>query len=110
VHKPQLKVVAHRNSQLRTVNEKVAGLAAVKPHGDAYAAFSLAAHLAGEAMQAAMELKEMPGADPTSFQSALDFWHRVQDCNRVAALSCAGGSPTLAEALVTFRFLQNIAK
>jgi hypothetical protein len=110
VHKPQLKVVPHRNSQLRTVNEKVACLGAVKPYGDAYTAFSLAAHLAGEAMQAAMELKEMPGTDATSFQSALDFWKRVQECNRIAALSCAGGSQTLAEALVTFHFLQDIAK
>lgn len=110
MHKPELKIVSHRNSQLRSVNEKVACLAAVKPYGDAYAAFSLAAHLASEAIHAVMELKEMPGADPTSFQSSLEFWHRVQDCNRVAALSCAGGSQTLAEALVTFRLLQNIAK
>lgn len=107
---PQLCVIPKSNSQLQAANERVARLAAVKPYGDAYAAFSLATHLAGDAILAVMELKEMPGADPTSFQSELDFWHRTQHCNRIAALSCAGGSQTLAEALVTFRFLQNIAK
>ena len=112
MHKPlpQPKVVSRRNPQLRVVNENVARLAAVKPFGDAYAAFSLAAHLAGEAVQAVIELKKMPGVDPKSFQAALDFWHRTQDNNRIAALNCAGGSQTLAEALISFRLLRNVGE
>jgi hypothetical protein len=56
----QLTLVPRRNPQLHCVNEKIAGLAAVKPWGDLYAAFSLAAHLATEAIEATEELRQMP--------------------------------------------------
>jgi hypothetical protein len=90
------------------VNEKISRLAAVKPYGDVYAAFSMAAHLAREAIQAVTELKQMPGVDPKEFQPVIDFWHRLEDLNRVAALDCAGGNQSLAEALVSFRLLRNL--
>lgn len=104
---PQLTLVPRRNPQLHCVNEKIAGLAAVKPCGDLYAAFSLAAHLATEAIEAAEELRQMPGVEVRAFQPAADFWYRVRDFNHAAALACAGGNQSLAEALVTFRFLNN---
>jgi hypothetical protein len=42
--------VSRRDVQTQAANEKVARLAAVKPWGDVYAAFALAAHLATEAI------------------------------------------------------------
>jgi hypothetical protein len=81
---------------VQCVNEKIAALVAVKPLGGVYAAFSVAAHLATEAIEAAEELQEMPGVDIRAFQCTLDFWHRVRDYNHAAALACAGGNQTLA--------------
>jgi hypothetical protein len=104
---PKLRIVRRRDPQTQAVNEKIARLVAVKPWGDIYAAFSLAAHLATEAIEAATELQQMPGASIREIQPTLEYWHRVRDCNYAAALSVAGGNQTLAEALVTFRFLQN---
>ena len=67
------------------------------------------AHLATEAIEAAEELKAMPGVNVRRFQPALDFWYRVRDYNHAAALAVAGGNETLAEALVTYRFLRTAA-
>lgn len=107
--KTRLQIVSRRDPQTQVVNEKIAALAAVKPYGDVYAAFSLAAHLATEAIEAAEELQQMPGVDPKAFHSTITFWHHLRDYNHAAALAVAGGNQTLAEALVTFRFLQNAA-
>jgi len=63
----QLTLVPRRNPQLHCVNEKIAGLAAVKPWCDLYAAFSLAAHLATEAIEATEELRQMPGVEVRAF-------------------------------------------
>jgi hypothetical protein len=49
--------------QLRAVNGKIAGLTTLKPWADIYQAFSLAAQLATEAIAAAEELQQMPGAN-----------------------------------------------
>ena len=95
--------------QLRSVNGKISQLTALKPWADIYAAFSLTAQLAAEAINAAEELQQMPGASVGILQSTLDFWCRVRDVNYEAALACAGGNQTLADALVTFRFLRNVA-
>jgi len=95
--------------QLRNINGKIAGVSAAKPHCDIYAAFSLVAQLAAEAIDAAEELQQMPGATVDILEPALDFWCRVRDVNYAAAMACAGGNQTLAEALVTFRFLRNVA-
>ena len=40
--------------QLQLLNEKISKLAAVKPAGDAFGAFALAAHLADLAIEAAL--------------------------------------------------------
>jgi len=85
----QLTLVPRRNPQLHCVNEKIAGLVAVKPCGDLYAAFSLVAQLATEAIEAAEELCQMPGVDVAAFQPSVHFWHRVRDYNHAAALACA---------------------
>lgn len=87
--------------QLQTTNENIAKLAAVEPYGDLYSTFALAAQLASEAIAAAKELQQMPEIDRHAFD---------QECNRLAALDCAGGNQSLAEALVTFRLFRNIGK
>ena len=105
----KLQIFHRRDPQTQAVNEKLARLAAVKPWGDVYAAFALAAHLANEAIEAATELQQMPGASVRAIQPALEFWAIARDFNHAAALAVAGGNESLAEALVTFRFLQTSA-
>jgi hypothetical protein len=106
---PKLHIVHCPDPQLQCVNGKIAALAAVKPWADIYAAFSLAARLATEAIEAAEELQRLPGTGAQALQPTLEFWHRVRDYNYAAALSVAGGTQSLAEALVNFRFLRNAA-
>jgi hypothetical protein len=103
-----LQALPRRDLQLQCLNEKIARLAAVKPWNDIYCCFSLTAQLAGEAIEAAEELQQMPGTDRRTFEPVLSFWHRVRDYNYAAALAVAGGNQTLAEALVTFRLLQSL--
>jgi hypothetical protein len=96
--------------QLRCLNEKISRLAGTKPYGDFYHVFSLAARLAGDALEAAQELQLMPGIDVQTFGGALQFWHCVRDYNGAAALNCVGGNQALAEALVTYRLLRSIGE
>jgi hypothetical protein len=91
---------------LRSTNEKIAKLAAAKPAGDIHSAFVLVAQLATEAVGIATQLEKIPGIEPGQMQSVLDFWYRLADLARTAALRCVGGNQTLAEATVTFMFLQ----
>jgi hypothetical protein len=91
---------------LRATNEKIAKLAAAKPGGDIHSAFVLVAQLATEAVGVATQLEKIPGIEPGQMQSVLDFWYRLADLARTAALRCVGGNQTLAEATVTFMFLQ----
>jgi hypothetical protein len=81
---PETKIhlVPRRNPQLQSVNERIGALAGQKPFGELYRAFSLAAWLAGEAIQAAEELQQMPGIDLRAFEDPLHFWHRVRDYQR----------------------------
>lgn len=94
--------------QLQRLNEKIARLAAVKPAGDVFGAFALAAHLADLAIEAALELGQMPGVDTKALQPTIKFWKVVRDQSRSAALACVGANRTLAGALVSFRLLRNI--
>lgn len=91
------------------INEKIACLAALKPWNDVYRSFSKAAQLASDAVTAAEELQQRPGASSEAIEPVLSFWYRVRDYNYAAALAVAGGNQNLAEALVTFRLLQEIA-
>jgi hypothetical protein len=91
---------------LRATNEKIAKLAAAKPAGDIHSAFVLVAQLATEALGVATQLDKIPGIEPGQMQSVIDFWYRLADLARTAALRCVGGNQTLAEATVTFMFLQ----
>ncbi len=95
-----------QEAQLRSANEKIAKLAAAKPAGDIHSAFVLVAQLATEAVGVATQMEKIPGIDPGQMQSVLDFWYRLADLARTAALRCVGGNQTLAEAAVTFMFLQ----
>jgi hypothetical protein len=104
----RLHVVHRRDPQLQRVNEKIAALAAMKPWDGVYATLASSARLAAEAIQAGKELQQLPGASVRAIQPTLDFWQRVRDYNRAAALAVAGGNQNLAEALVTFHFLQNL--
>jgi hypothetical protein len=94
--------------QLQLLNEKIAKLAVVKPAGDAFGAFALAAHLADLAVEAAKELGQMPGIDFKALQPTIRFWKSVRAQCRDAALACVGTNNTLAGALVAFRLLRNI--
>jgi hypothetical protein len=91
---------------LRSTNEKIAKLAAAKPAGDIHSAFIVVAQLATEAVGVATQLEKIPGIEPGQMQSVLDFWYRLADLARTAALRCVGANQTLAEATVTFMFLQ----
>jgi hypothetical protein len=103
-------VPPRQSPQLRCLNDKISRLAGTKPYGDFYHVFSLAARLAGNALEAAQELQELPGIDVHAFDPAHTFWHRLRDYNGAAALNCAGGNQTLAEALVTYRLLRSIGE
>ena len=94
--------------QLQRLNEKIARLAGCKPAGDAFGAFALAAHLADLAIEAALELGQMPGVDTKALQPTIKFWRVVRDQSRTAALACVGANHTLAGALVAYRLLRNI--
>jgi hypothetical protein len=90
------------------VNENVSRLAAVRPAADVFSAFALAAHLADLAIEAALELGQMPGVDMKALQPTTRFWKSVRDESQAAALACVGANHTLAGALVAFRLLRNI--
>ena len=90
------------------INEKIASLSALKPWNDVYRSFSRAAQLASDAVTAAEELQQRPGASMEAIAPVLSFWYRVRDYNYAAALAVAGGNQNLAEALVTFRLLQTL--
>jgi hypothetical protein len=94
------------DQQLRSTNEKIAAFSAVKPYSDIHAAFTVAAHLAMEALTAATELGKMPGIERDQMRIVVDFWYSFADHARTAALACVGGNQTLAEATVAFVFLQ----
>lgn len=98
-----------RVPQLQLMNERIARLAALKPWNDIYRSFSVAAQLASDAVTAAEELQQRPGASSEAIAPVLSFWYRARDYNYAAALAVAGGNQNLAEALVTFRLLQEIA-
>jgi hypothetical protein len=104
---PRWDVEDWRTPQLRCLNEKISRLAAIRPWADVYRSFSIAAQLAGDAVNAAEELQQMPGVNQQVLVPALAFWYRVRDFNHVAALNVVGGNQDLAEALVTFRLLQS---
>lgn len=105
---PRLSIVHRRDPQLQRVNEKIAALAAMKPWNQVYATLASSARLAAEAIQAAKELQQLPGVSVREIQPTLEFWKRVRDYNRAAALAVSGGTESLTEALVTFHFLQNL--
>jgi hypothetical protein len=91
---------------LRSTNEKIAKLAAVKPCADIHSAFVFVAQLAMEALSAATQLENIPGIEPGQMQPVINFWYTLADHARTAALACVGGNQTLAEATVAFMFLQ----
>src|SRR5437899_1093799 len=96
------------NPQLQRLNEKISRLAALKPADDAFSAFALAAHLADLAIEAALELGQMPGVDTKALQPTIKFWKLVRDQSGAAAFACVGANHTLAGALVAYRLLRNI--
>src|ERR1700680_3497150 len=104
----KLFLVSRTDPQLQRLNENISRLAAVRPAGDVFSAFALAAHLADLAIEAALELGQMPGVDMKALQPTIKFWKVVRNQSRAAALACVGANHTLAGALVAFRLLRNI--
>lgn len=105
----KLQIVPSRNQQLDCVNGKIAKLIATKPQSDIYGVFALSGRLARQAVDTALEIQKLPGIDLEQIEPVLNFWYRLSDYARTAALCCAGGSQTLAEALITLHFLENAA-
>jgi hypothetical protein len=101
-------LVSRTDPQLQRLNEKISRLAALKPADDAFSAFALAAHLSDLAIEAALDLRQMPSIDMKALQPTIKFWKAVRDQSRTAALACLGANHTLAGALVAFRLLRNI--
>ena len=91
---------------LRSTNEKIAKLAADKSAGDIHSAFMVVAQLSTEAVGVAAQMAQIPGIEPGQMQSVIDFWYRLADLARTAALRCVGANQTLAEATITLMFLQ----
>ena len=100
-------IVVSPKRQLDCVNEKIAALATGTPYADVYGVFAHSGRLARQAVDIALELERLPGIDADQIQPVLNFWYRLADYSRTAALCCAGGNQTLAEALITYQFLLN---
>lgn len=96
--------------QLNCVNERVAKLAHANPHNHVYGVFVLTGRLARRAAETALEIQKLPGVEVAQIEPVLNFWYRLSDYAHTAALNCAGGNQTLAEALITYQFLQTAAK
>lgn len=109
-HAIAVRTLQPRDPQLQCINEKIARLASRKPAENLYHVFSLAAQVAGDAIEAAEELGQVAGIDARALQDARNFWHRVRDYNGTAALNCVGGNQTLADALITLHLLRNRAE
>jgi hypothetical protein len=103
-----ITVLPRRTPQLQLINEKIAGLAALKPWNDIYRSFSVAAQLASDAVTAAEELQQMPGTRGEAIAPVLSFWYQIRDRTYAAALAVAGGNQNIAGALVTLRLLQTL--
>ena len=99
-----------RSQQLNSVNERISKLAHANPQGNIYGVFVLTGRLARLAVDTALELKKLPGVNVGEIEPVLNFWYRLSDYARTAALNCAGGNQTLAEALITYQFLQTAAE
>jgi hypothetical protein len=105
----EIRIVQRHDPQLVAINAKLARWTT-----DVYATFAHAAYLADAAIAAAQELTQMPGleamsTDGQALQHTIEFWRRIRDCNGAAALAAAGENESLAEAIVAFRLVQNIA-
>lgn len=99
-----------RTQQLNSVNERIAKLAHANPQTNIYGVFVLAGRLARRAVDTTLEIQKLPGVEAAQLESVLNFWYRLSDYARTAALNCAGGNQTLAEALVTFQLLQALGE
>jgi hypothetical protein len=109
-HAKPFLVSREDDPQLHLLNEKIVRLAAATPAAttEAFGAFALAAHLADLAIEAALELGQMPGIDMKALQPTIKLWEVVREQSRSAALACVGANHSLAGALVAFRLLRNI--
>jgi len=103
-------ITLSRALQLNCVNERIAKLAHANPHNHVYGVFVLAGRLARRAAETALEIQKLPGVEVAQIEPVLNFWYRLSDYAHTAALNCAGGNQTLAEALITYQFLQTAAE
>lgn len=70
------------------------------------AVFSLAASIAGAAIEAVSDVQAEPETEKAELAETLKFWFTVRDCMLVAALDCRGGNNSLTEALVARRLIE----
>lgn len=91
--------------QLESTNERIAYLVGQRRGSKLFHIFSGAARVAGEALEAANELRQVLGIDAKALDEAIEFWNRVRDFNGAAALNCIGGCQSAPEAMITLRLL-----
>lgn len=91
--------------QLKSTNERIACLLGQKRGSELFHIFSGAARTATEALEAAVELRQVLGIDAKALGEAIEFWNRVRDFNGAAALNCIGGCQSAPEAMITLRLL-----
>ena len=96
--------------QLSRVNKRIAEITHANPHRNAYQIFALTGRLARQAVDTALEIQMFPGVEARQLEPVLNFWYRFSDYARTAALNCAGGNQTLAEALITFQLMQTLGE
>jgi len=68
-----LLLVPPRDSQLRSVNQKLSDLSARHPYGEVVELFALAAYLASEAVAAGTSLRNFPGGDAGALKAVIEF-------------------------------------
>ena len=107
VARPKLHVIARKRS-VEEINERIAALTDQGPGSEIPAFFSLAARVARVAAEASCDIDRFPGLDMDEFREALDLWYKVSDYADVIALCCSGRSLSMAQALITLRFLESM--
>jgi hypothetical protein len=104
---PKLRLVARKRT-LKRINEQIAAITATKPGSEVRAFFNATARLARVATEVSGKLDRFPGLNLDEFREALDLWYRLSDYADTVAWCCRGGSQTIAEALITLRFLESL--
>lgn len=107
----KLQIVARSEIKLEAVNKRIAAITASGAGNDVRAFFSTIARLARIAAECSKDIdSRFPELDLVEFEEALNGWYRVADRADAIVLCCRGESPTVAEGLITLRFLESLVR